>query len=82
MDCISSVEDFKDSLRKEHTLGEEELLEKVKAGILNGFLELDEKLRKIPGWLFEGCLTTNVVTILFVFMTFILVYFGFVSHSN
>lgn len=48
LDCISSVEDFKDSLRKEHTLGEEELLEKVKAGILNGFLELDEKLRKIP----------------------------------
>ena len=49
MDCISSVEDFKDSLRKEHTLSEEELLDKVKAGILNGFLELDEKLRKIPG---------------------------------
>jgi hypothetical protein len=49
LDCISSVEDFKDSLRKEHTLGEDELLEKVKGGILNGFLELDEKLRKIPG---------------------------------
>ena len=48
LDCISSVEDFKDSLRKEHTLGEEEFIDKVKAGILNGFLELDEKLRKIP----------------------------------
>lgn len=48
LDCISSVEEFKDSLRKEHTLSEEELLEKIKAGILNGFLELDEKLRKIP----------------------------------
>ena len=40
LDCISSVDDFKDSLRKEHTLSEEELLDKVKAGILNGFLEL------------------------------------------
>ena len=39
---------FKDALRKEHTLSEEELIEKVKAGILSGFLELDEKLRKIP----------------------------------
>jgi serine/threonine protein phosphatase PrpC len=29
LDCISSVADFKDSLRKEHTLGEEELIDKV-----------------------------------------------------
>lgn len=48
LDCISSADDFKDALRKEHTLSEEELIEKVKSGILSGFLELDEKLRKIP----------------------------------
>jgi hypothetical protein len=72
LDCISSVEDFKDSLRKEHTLGEDELLEKVKGGILNGFLELDEKLRKIPGksWflnfsVFLDSFLINVPTCLF-----------------
>lgn len=48
LDCISSVDDFRDSLKKEDVLSEDELMEKVKAGILHGFLELDEKLRKIP----------------------------------
>merc|ERR1712045_385976 len=42
------MDDFKESLKKEHQLSEEELMEKVKTGILSGFLELDEKLRKIP----------------------------------
>ena len=38
----------KESLKKEHLLSEDELMDKVKGGILAGFLELDEKLRKIP----------------------------------
>merc|ERR1712066_815608 len=42
------MDDFKESLKKEHQLSEQELMEKVKTGILSGFLELDEKLRKIP----------------------------------
>jgi len=48
LESISSMDDFKESLKKEHQLSEEELMEKVKTGILSGFLELDEKLRKIP----------------------------------
>lgn len=34
--------------KKENELSEDELMEKVKSGVLKGFLELDEKLRKIP----------------------------------
>merc|ERR1712241_1624993 len=47
-ESISSSDEFRDSLKKENDLGEDELMEKVKGGILQGFLELDEKLRKIP----------------------------------
>jgi len=48
LECISSSGQFRDSLKKENELGEEELMDKVKSGILQGFLELDEKLRQIP----------------------------------
>lgn len=48
LDCINSSDDFRDSLKKENEMDEEELMDKVKGGILKGFLELDEKLRKIP----------------------------------
>jgi len=48
LESISSMDDFKESLKKEHQLSEDELMEKVKGGIMSGFLELDEKLRKIP----------------------------------
>lgn len=48
LDCILSQDSFKESLKKEHVLSEEELMDKVKSGILSGFLSLDEKLRKIP----------------------------------
>jgi len=48
LDCIMSQDAFKESLKKEHSLSEEELMDKVKSGILSGFLTLDEKLRKIP----------------------------------
>jgi len=48
LESISTFDDFKDALKKEHQLSEEELMEKVKTGIMSGFLELDEKLRKIP----------------------------------
>jgi len=48
LDCIMSQDAFKESLKKEHSLSEEELMDKVKSGILTGFLTLDEKLRKIP----------------------------------
>jgi len=48
LESISSSDEFRDSLKKENDLGEDELMEKVKGGILQGFLELDEKLRKIP----------------------------------
>ena len=41
-------DDFTCSLQQEHTLSQEELMAGVKKGILKGFLELDEKLRKIP----------------------------------
>ncbi len=41
-------DDFTCSLQQEHTLSQEELMVGVKKGILKGFLELDEKLRKIP----------------------------------
>merc|ERR1712042_142129 len=33
---------------QEHTLSQEEMMSGIKKGILKGFLELDEKLRKIP----------------------------------
>ncbi len=39
---------FQDALRVEKKLSQDELFGKVKTGILRGFLELDEKLRKIP----------------------------------
>jgi len=48
LDCIRASEDFTCSLQQEHSLTREELMEGVKKGILRGFLELDEKLRKIP----------------------------------
>lgn len=48
LECIKTCGEFRDSLKKETELGEDELMEKVKAGILQGFLEMDEKLRKIP----------------------------------
>merc|ERR1711860_266367 len=37
-----------DAIKKENELSEDELMEKDKSGVLKGFLELDEKLRKIP----------------------------------
>ena len=48
MDCVSSFDDFKRALKQEHELSQDEVFEKVKSGVLHGFLELDEKLRKIP----------------------------------
>ena len=48
LECISSSDDFKESLRKEASLDETELMEKIQKGIMDGFLQLDEKLRKIP----------------------------------
>lgn len=48
LECISSNDQFRDAIKKENELNEEELMDKVKSGILSGFLELDEKLRKIP----------------------------------
>ena len=41
-------DDFTCSLQQEHTLSQDEMMEGIKKGILKGFLELDEKLRKIP----------------------------------
>ena len=41
-------DDFTCNLQQEHTLSQEEMMEGIKKGILKGFLELDEKLRKIP----------------------------------
>merc|ERR1711990_414541 len=48
LESISTSDEFRDALKNENDLGEEELMEKVKGGVLQGFLELDEKLRKIP----------------------------------
>lgn len=48
LDCIRTNDDFTCSLQQEHTLSKEELAKGVERGILKGFLELDEKLRKIP----------------------------------
>lgn len=48
LDCVLSTDDFKAAVKTEKSLSKDELFEKVKAGILQGFLELDEKLRKIP----------------------------------
>ena len=47
LESISSSDEFRDSLKNENDLGEDELMEKVKGGILQGFLELDEKLRYV-----------------------------------
>ncbi|XP_023331879.1 protein phosphatase 1A [Eurytemora carolleeae] len=41
-------DDFTCSLQQEHTLSKDEMTDAVKRGMLKGFLELDEKLRKIP----------------------------------
>jgi hypothetical protein len=46
--ALRTNDDFTCSLQQEHTLSQEELMVGVKKGILKGFLELDEKLRKIP----------------------------------
>merc|ERR1719195_465623 len=48
LDCIRASDDFTCSLQQEHTLSQEEMMGGIKKGILKGFLELDEKLRKIP----------------------------------
>ena len=48
LDCILATDEFRGALRVEKKLTQDELFEQVKAGILAGFLELDEKLRKIP----------------------------------
>jgi len=48
LDCILAAEGFKDALRVEKKLTEEQLFGKVSTAILQGFLELDDKLRKIP----------------------------------
>lgn len=48
LECIMSREDFQAALKSEHTLSKEQLFERVQTGVLDGFLELDEKLRKIP----------------------------------
>jgi len=48
LDCIRTNDDFTCTLQHEHTLSKDELLQGVEKGILKGFLELDEKLRKIP----------------------------------
>jgi len=48
LDCIRASDDFTCSLQQEHTLSQDEMMEGIKKGILKGFLELDEKLRKIP----------------------------------
>ena len=48
LDCVTASQSFKEAIRAEDSLAKEELFEKVKEGVLKGFLELDEKLRKIP----------------------------------
>lgn len=48
LDCIRTHDDFTCSLQQEHTISKEELMKGVENGIRKGFLELDEKLRKIP----------------------------------
>jgi len=48
LDCIRASDDFTCSLQQEHTLSQDEMMVGVKKGIMRGFLELDEKLRKIP----------------------------------
>lgn len=45
---IRATEDFTASIQQEHTLSQDEMMTGIKKGILRGFLELDEKLRKIP----------------------------------
>ena len=45
LECISSSDGFRDSLKQENELEEEELMDKVKGGILQGYMEIDEKLR-------------------------------------
>jgi len=48
LDCIRASDDFTCSLQQEQTLSQDELMDGIKKGILKGFLELDEKLRRIP----------------------------------
>lgn len=48
LDCVLSTEDFRTAIKMGKSLDEEDMFKKIKNGILQGFLELDEKLRKIP----------------------------------
>ncbi len=48
LDCIMATDDFKNALKVEKKLTQEQLFGQVTTGILQGFLDLDEKLRKIP----------------------------------
>lgn len=48
LDCVMASQSFKEAIKAEDSLAKDELFEKVKEGVLKGFLELDEKLRKIP----------------------------------
>jgi len=48
LDCIRASDSFTCSLQQEQTLSQDQLMDGIKQGILKGFLELDEKLRRIP----------------------------------
>lgn len=48
LDCVLSVDSFKSAIKNEKNISQDEMFNKVKSAILQGFLELDEKLRKIP----------------------------------
>ena len=48
LDCVLATDEFKAAIKVEAKISQDELFDRVKSGILKGFLELDEKLRKIP----------------------------------
>jgi len=48
LECIQATEGFAITIKNEDTLTKEEFLEGISKGIKQGFLDLDEKLRKIP----------------------------------
>src|SRR5262249_3338429 len=48
LECVVSSEKFRSSVKNEEKLPQEQLFSDIKQAILQGFLELDEKLRKIP----------------------------------
>ena len=48
LDCVLATDEFRTAIKMEKTLSQSEMFDKVKSGVLQGFLELDEKLRKIP----------------------------------